>query len=119
MKHRKLGNSGLLVSEIALGTMIFGEESDRSASLKTSKAMIFQFLDAGATISQIALAWLRKQKAVAAVIVEVRTPAQLTDNLGAAELNLRNEEVAKLNAVSALEKGYPYRFVQKYGARTL
>ncbi len=74
---------------------------------------------AGATISQIAVAWLLRQKAVASVIVGVRTPEQLTDNLGAAELNLSDEEIAKLNEVSALEKGYPYLFMQKYGSRTL
>ena len=31
MNYRRLGNSGLLVSELALGTMIFGEQSDRGA----------------------------------------------------------------------------------------
>ena len=29
MKYRRLGNSGLLVSELALGTMVFGEQSGR------------------------------------------------------------------------------------------
>lgn len=72
---------------------------------------------AGATISQIALAWLLKQKVVASVIVGVRTPAQLAANLGALELNLSDAEVAKLNTVSALPQNYPYRFMQKYGAR--
>ncbi len=74
---------------------------------------------AGTTISQIALAWLLRQKAVASVIVGARTPKQLEDNLGAANLDLSNDEIEKLNEVSALEKGYPYRFMQKYGARTL
>ena len=32
MKYRRLGNSGLLVSELALGTMIFGEKSDITTS---------------------------------------------------------------------------------------
>ena len=30
MHYRQLGRSGLLVSELALGTMVFGEESQRS-----------------------------------------------------------------------------------------
>ena len=33
MRYRKLGNSGLLVSELALGTMIFGEQSNRGTAL--------------------------------------------------------------------------------------
>lgn len=73
----------------------------------------------GATISQIAIAWLLKQKAVSSVIIGVRTPEQLADNLAAAALELSDEEIAKLNKVSALEKGYPYRFMQMYGSRNL
>jgi aryl-alcohol dehydrogenase-like predicted oxidoreductase len=29
MKFKQLGRSGLLVSDLSLGTMIFGEESER------------------------------------------------------------------------------------------
>ena len=47
MKYKKLGNSGLLVSEIGLGTMIFGEENERSTEKKTAIKMIHQYLDQG------------------------------------------------------------------------
>ena len=47
MKYRKLGNSGLLTSEFALGTMIFGEESSRSTSPDEAKRMIDCFIDIG------------------------------------------------------------------------
>jgi aryl-alcohol dehydrogenase-like predicted oxidoreductase len=47
MKYRKLGNSGLLVSEIALGTMIFGEQSERSTSVPEAQKMIDYYLDSG------------------------------------------------------------------------
>ncbi|MBK5267336.1 MAG: aldo/keto reductase [Acidimicrobiia bacterium] len=47
MKHRRLGNSGLLVSELALGTMVFGEGGTRAASPKDAHAMIDRFLDVG------------------------------------------------------------------------
>lgn len=47
MKHRPLGSSGLIVSELCLGTMIFGEESGRSTEEPTAIQMIHQFLDAG------------------------------------------------------------------------
>jgi aryl-alcohol dehydrogenase-like predicted oxidoreductase len=47
MKYRRLGNSGLMVSELCLGTMIFGEESDRSTDETTAIKMIHRFLDAG------------------------------------------------------------------------
>ncbi len=47
MKYRKLGGSGLLVSELALGTMIFGEQSERSTPPAEAERMIHRFLDAG------------------------------------------------------------------------
>lgn len=47
MEYRKLGRSGLLVSELALGTMIFGEDSDRSTPPKEATEIIHRFLDAG------------------------------------------------------------------------
>ncbi|MBD0382835.1 aldo/keto reductase [Paenibacillus sedimenti] len=43
MKYRKLGNSGTLVSELCLGTMLFGSSTDEAESTR----MVHQFLDAG------------------------------------------------------------------------
>jgi aryl-alcohol dehydrogenase-like predicted oxidoreductase len=43
MKYRRLGNTGLLVSELCLGCMTFGREADEEAS----KQMISLFLQAG------------------------------------------------------------------------
>lgn len=47
MKFRKLGNSGLLVSELALGTMIFGEDSKRSTPEKAAVEIISAYIDHG------------------------------------------------------------------------
>ncbi len=72
----------------------------------------------GATHSQIALAWVRAQPTVSSVIIGVRTMQQLQDNLGAAELNLTEDELARLDAVSRLPELYPYRMIQDYMMRT-
>jgi aryl-alcohol dehydrogenase-like predicted oxidoreductase len=66
---------------------------------------------------QIALAWLLAQPAVASVIIGVRTMEQLEDNLGAADLTLSVEDLGRLNEASAIEPGYPYRFLKNYGQR--
>lgn len=47
MKFRKLGNSGLLVSELAVGTMIFGEDSKRSTPEKAALEIISAYIDYG------------------------------------------------------------------------
>jgi aryl-alcohol dehydrogenase-like predicted oxidoreductase len=45
MRYRNLGNSGAVVSELALGTMTFGAEADES----TSHAIVDAFVDHGGT----------------------------------------------------------------------
>jgi aryl-alcohol dehydrogenase-like predicted oxidoreductase len=66
----------------------------------------------GARSAQVALAWVRAQQHLAAVvpIVGARTPAQLADNLGALEVELTGEELATLEAASAIELGFPHDF---------
>lgn len=49
MQYNPLGRSGLLVSDLCLGTMIFGEDSERSTPPDVATRMIHQFLDAGGT----------------------------------------------------------------------
>lgn len=71
----------------------------------------------GATYSQVALAWLLNRPAVASVIFGARTIEQLEDNLGADELLLAQEELQRLNEVSAPEEGYPYRILNLYSSR--
>ena len=71
----------------------------------------------GVTASQIALAWLLRQPAVASIILGVRTPAQLEDNLAASRITLTDEQLARLDQVSAPEPRYPYRFLEHYAAR--
>jgi aryl-alcohol dehydrogenase-like predicted oxidoreductase len=69
------------------------------------------------THSQIAIAWLLAQPAVASVIIGVRTPDQLEDNLQAAEVDLPPAEIQRLSVISAPPEGYPYRFLRVYGSR--
>src|SRR5690349_11091852 len=47
MKLRRLGNSGLLVSEFALGTMIFGEASERGVAPNQAHRIIALYLERG------------------------------------------------------------------------
>jgi aryl-alcohol dehydrogenase-like predicted oxidoreductase len=47
MKFKQLGRSGLIVSDLCLGAMIFGEESERGTPPDEAEQMIHRFLDAG------------------------------------------------------------------------
>ncbi len=46
MRFKQLGRSGLVVSDLCLGTMIFGEESVRGTAAGEAEQMIHRFLDA-------------------------------------------------------------------------
>ncbi|RYV49485.1 aldo/keto reductase [Pengzhenrongella frigida] len=63
----------------------------------------------GLNHAQVALAWLAARPAMTSVILGARTTAQLTDNLGAAEIVLAAAEIARLDEVSNPVVGdYPY-----------
>lgn len=68
----------------------------------------------GATVAQVALAWLRSQPIVSSVILGVRTFSQLEENLPAASLELTAEERNRLARVSRPPERYPYRLFEQW-----
>jgi aryl-alcohol dehydrogenase (NADP+) len=63
----------------------------------------------GASASQVALAWLAAQPAVTSVILGARSVDQLVDNMGAADLDLGDDALARLTDASAPRiDDYPY-----------
>jgi aryl-alcohol dehydrogenase-like predicted oxidoreductase len=62
----------------------------------------------GKTPAQVALRWLLEMPAVTAPIIGARTLSHLEDNLGATDWRLTHEQMAQLNAVSAVPYVYPY-----------
>ncbi|MGO4602513.1 aldo/keto reductase [Terrabacter sp. 2YAF2] len=65
--------------------------------------------DRGATMAQVALAWVAQRPGVSSVLLGARSVPQLLENLGAAELTLSAEEMEHLTAVSAPDAApWPY-----------
>ena len=54
----------------------------------------------GATVSQIALAWMLNQPDVTSPIIGPRTLKQLEDNLGALDIDLNEDELVRLDEAS-------------------
>lgn len=69
----------------------------------------------GVSVAQIALAWLLHQPVVSSVIIGAKRPDQLADNIAATEIRLSEEELAKLDAVSALPREYPGWMLERQG----
>jgi aryl-alcohol dehydrogenase-like predicted oxidoreductase len=61
----------------------------------------------GVSVARVALAWLLAKPAVMSVIIGAKTVEQLDDNLAAADLELSADDIARLDAVSALPAEYP------------
>ena len=134
MEYRLLGLSGCAVSPLALGTLTFGyqrdeppgegtrlsDQMDQGMRIWNERGRLerdWQVIDAvrkvadgrGASMSQVAIAWVLARPAVRSVILGARTLAQLDDNLAAGQLELSDDETRLLDAAS--DPGapdYPY-----------
>ena len=62
----------------------------------------------GKTVPQIAINWLLQRPTVASVLIGARDEAQLMHNLGALGWTLSSEQIALLDAASAVTPPYPY-----------
>lgn len=64
--------------------------------------------ETGKSVPQIALNWLLQRPTVASIIMGARNEEQLRQNLASEGWNLTPEQVAKLDAASAVTPIYPY-----------
>lgn len=65
-------------------------------------------VETGKSVPQIALNWLLQRPTVSTVLIGARDEKQLRENLGAIGWNLSKEQMARLDAVSAVTPPYPY-----------
>ncbi len=73
-----------------------------------------------ASVANIALAWLLHQKVVTSVIIGAKTMEQLEDNLKAPSIKLSEDELKRLDEVSALPPEYPGWMLEfQGGGRTI
>jgi len=92
------------------------DEKQKDNAPPISDAYLFDVVDAldavaketGKSVPQIALNWLLQRPTVSSIILGARTEEQLRENLGAVGWTLTKEQVAKLDAASALPAAYPY-----------
>lgn len=61
----------------------------------------------GVSVARVALAWLLTKPHVTSVIIGAKRVDQLDDNLGAVDVVLSEDELARLESVSALPPSYP------------
>jgi len=105
-------NDGAAVAETRRGviasTGLFHEGSLRVADEVKAVAA-----ETGASPAQVALAWTLLNPAVTAPVIGARTLDQALDNLGALQVALAPEHVARLDAASRPAPIFPERFVAR------
>jgi len=69
----------------------------------------------GVSVARIALTWLLHQEVVTSVIVGAKRPDQLADNLAAIDVRLSEDDLAALDAASALPAEYPGWMLERQG----
>lgn len=69
--------------------------------------------DLGVTPAQVAIAWTKSRSPAVHPIIGARNLGQLTDNLGAAGLELPAEALARLDAATQIDLGFPATFINE------
>ena len=64
----------------------------------------------GCTSSQLAYAWILAQEGIMIPIVGATKPEQLTDNIGALQVKLTQEQIKRISEVNAFDLGFPGDF---------
>jgi len=62
----------------------------------------------GASVAEVALAWVRQQSGVTSTIIGARNLDQLESNLSSVEVDLNGDELDRLDEVSATADRYPF-----------
>jgi aryl-alcohol dehydrogenase-like predicted oxidoreductase len=90
-------------------TTIEREITDDEHEIAREVVAVAEELDVSA--AQVALAWVRQQEGQFVPIVGATKPHQLADNLASLDLTLGEEHLARLDAVSAVDMGFPHDFL--------
>lgn len=69
--------------------------------------------ESGATPAQVALRWTLEHPAVVSPLIGARTVEQLQQNISALDVTFDADQLARLDAVSAIELGFPHEFLTR------
>ena len=81
---------------------------DEAALYDTVEVLVEVAQEHGVSAAQVALAWLLGRPTISSVLVGARTDEQFSDNLKAIEIELTDEQRARLDDVSRPRLLYPY-----------
>jgi len=83
-----------------------GQINERSLTIAGEVIKVAE--DIGATPTQVSIAWLRNGPANIIPLVGARTVEQWEENLGCLDVDLSEDQMSRLNAVSSISPGFPH-----------
>jgi len=83
----------------------------RERNLEIAESVVSIAEEIGCTPSQVAIAWVRQQDAQVIPLIGAQNLPQLTDNLGALDIRLTDDQLATLDEVSRVDLGFPHNFM--------
>jgi aryl-alcohol dehydrogenase-like predicted oxidoreductase len=89
----------------------FNRDDERARSVVSEVQAVAR--DVSRSSAQVALAWLRQRPTPVIPIVGARRMEQLKDNLACLDLKLSDGQVARLDAASHVELGFPHDFYDR------
>ncbi|MEU5543694.1 aldo/keto reductase [Streptomyces sioyaensis] len=104
-KYRR-GETGRLDGDAADGARDHQAEETVTAVLEVAE-------QGGWSPAQVALAWLRSRPGTVIPIIGATKESQLRDNLGAVEVTLDADALARLDRTSAVPLGFPHDFLRE------
>jgi aryl-alcohol dehydrogenase-like predicted oxidoreductase len=87
--------------------------------LEISRQIVAVASEAGCTPAQVAIAWVRQQPWPTIPILGARSVAQIREGLGALDVRLADEAMARLTEASPIDLGFPRSFLGSDGVRQL
>lgn len=97
----------------------FGKEYLNERNRAIAAAVVEIAAELKKTPAQIALNWLLQQKGTVIPIIGAKTVGQLKDNLGSLEFTLSEEQITRLQQVSAIDLGFPHAFLAREGIQKI
>jgi aryl-alcohol dehydrogenase-like predicted oxidoreductase len=89
------------------------EGSIKEKDLKIAEEVVKIAQQIGKSPAQVALNWLRQQQGIDIIpIIGSRKIQQLQDNIACLDFELTSEQMQQLDAVSAIELGFPHDFLK-------
>jgi aryl-alcohol dehydrogenase-like predicted oxidoreductase len=82
-------------------------------AMQIAQVVVDVAAEAECSAPQVALAWIRQQSPRHIPIIGARTLEQLKDNLSCLNVVLNNEQLIRLNAASAIDLGFPLKFLRR------